>query len=181
MIQHHLVVASVATWRRYLLAKNAFTAMKPPRVRRIGSPRLAKSAMSPNKPIGVNKIRLVMKEAITRLGYPDCTGHGLRSCQALNSSRHKLVSAQLPYIECDGHPECAKLRALGVMPGESKLKAAENPTTKKIAAAKKMAVTNPFTKHPRKVGNFVTKPYEKRGWGKSGWVLVVNFKYYCRI
>ena len=83
--------------------------------------------------------------------------------ESLNSSRHKSVSAQLPYIECDGHSECAKLRALGVMPGESKLKA-----TKKTATAKNPAVTNPYTQHPRKVEKFVTKPYENRGWGKLG-------------
>ena len=89
------------------------------------------SSFSPNQPIGVNGISKMMKAALLKLGHPESTGHGFRRLfittlandpgvsvvEAMKSSRHSSVAAQLPYISRDATSETAKFAALGIKLG----------------------------------------------------------------
>lgn len=86
-----------------------------------------KSMFSAREPLGVNTICLMMNDACAKLGHPECSGHGFRRlfittlandprvsiAEAMESSRHSSVSAQLTYVERSGVSESGKFAALG--------------------------------------------------------------------
>ena len=83
---------------------------------------------SPNQPYGQHTIRKVLKDALTKMGYPGCTGHALRRLfittlandprvsveESTSASRHSSVAAQRPYQVVNAVSEAARFRALGL-------------------------------------------------------------------
>ena len=81
---------------------------------------------SPNRPLGVNTIGRLFKEAAKRMGH-ETTGHAFRRLfittianapgvsteESLASSRHRSVSAQRQYMVRGKDSETAKLITLG--------------------------------------------------------------------
>ena len=80
------------------------------------------------KPIGKNTIRLMIKDACKKLGFPDATGHGFRRLfittlandsgvsveESMKSSGHNSVAAQRTYMVTNGVSETNKFKALGL-------------------------------------------------------------------
>ena len=81
------------------------------------------------KPIGRNTIRLMIKDACARLGFPDATGHGFRRLfittlandpgvsveGSMKSSGHNSVAAQRTYMVTNSVSETNKFKALGLL------------------------------------------------------------------
>jgi hypothetical protein len=93
------------------------------------------AATQPNKPIGVNKISKMMKEACAKAGL-NCMGHGLRAiaittaantaglpeADSLAFSRHTSISAQKAYQRSSDKSEMTRLRSFQLIDNDSSKK-----------------------------------------------------------
>ena len=88
-----------------------------------------KALYNHNKPIGVNTIRVMIKAACKKLGFPDASGHGFRRLfittlandagvsveESMRSAGHNSFAAQCTYMKRNGHSETNKFKALGLV------------------------------------------------------------------